>query len=156
MPWYLNPKNLLLGTLAIAIVLMWLALEERKAELAGCRGSLVGCESQLGVAQAELVDARGVIEQLKRNVSDIKRQVTKWQQIASDAKAYADRLLAAAEAKVTCEEYHAENARLVNEFVDGFNGSVRRKILRPADGGSAGPTEVLPAPSGTDASKSDK
>lgn len=135
---------------------MWLALEERKVELAGCKGSLLACQSQMESVQGELADATAMISSLKANVGAIKQQVAKWQKIAADAEAYAKRLLEAAEAKVECEVYHEGNARLVDEFVDTFNNSVRRKILRPADTGDSGSGKVVPKAPSTDSSKSDK
>ena len=136
--------------------LMWLTLEERKVELAECKGSLSSCNSKVEGLQNKLTDATSAIAQLKANVGAIKRQVAKWQQIAADAEAYAKRLLEAAEAKVECEVYHEGNARLVDEFVSGFNNSVRRKILRPTSSGGAGSSEVLPKAGASDTSKSDE
>ena len=158
MPWYLNPKNLLLAALAVALVLMWLALGERDIKIAECQGSLSSCNTKVESLQTELSDATSVIAQLKANVSSIKQQMAKWQKIAKEAEDYAKRLLEATEAKVECEVYHEGNARLVDEFVDSFNAySVRRKITSVPSGASdSSAPAVLPKASDTDADKGNK
>lgn len=158
MPWYLNPKNLLLLAAAVALVLMWAALKERDVKLSACHGELTSCNSSAASLKTELDDALCIVAQLKANVASVKKQVIRWQQIAADAKEYADRLLAATEAKVECEVYHEGNARLVDEFVNSFNAnSVRRKIERvPSGAGDSGPPALLPKADSSNADKGNK
>ena len=140
------------------MLLLWVANEELDGKLAECKGSLSSCETKVESLQTELADATAIIAQLKANVSQIKQQMAKWQRIAKDAEDYVKRLLAAAEAKSECEVFHAENAKLVDELVDGFNAySVRRKISSvPSATDNPSASEVLPKASGSDAPAGNK
>jgi len=152
----LNPKNLLIVALAVALGLTWVGYQDKKVELAGCRSELGICQKDVTGFQAEVTSMNGIIEKLKANLAGIRAQMKKWEQIAIEAREYSARLLAAAEAKVECEVYNAENARLADEFIDGFNRSVRRKVNRPASAGYSGAPEVLPASPASGAGKGDK
>jgi hypothetical protein len=152
----LNPKNLLIGFLAVALGLTWVGYQTKKVEVANCKGELGICQRDVEGYQAEMASANGVIEKLKANLASIRVQMDEWKRIAAEAQDFADRLLAAAESKKDCEVYHAENARLTDEFVDGFNVRVRGKVHRPDSAGDRAAPEVLPPAVPPGADKGDK
>jgi len=147
----LNPKNLLIAALSVALAGTWFAYDLKKHEALKCSGEMALCEANVRGYQAEISTANSIIEALKGNLAAIRRQMDEWKRIAADAEAFSDRLLAAAEGRKDCEVYHAENARLVDEFVDGFNARVRGKVKHPAAAGDRPAAEVLPAAGAADA-----
>ena len=151
--WLLKPSNLIIAALVAALGVTFFAYKEQKYELAVCSGNLGICQKDVAGFQAEITSANGIIEALKKNLEGIKDQMREWQLIASEANEYAERLLAAAEAKVDCEVYNEENARLTDEFVTGFNGRVRGKVKHPASSSDSTAPEVLPPASASDPPK---
>lgn len=142
----LNPKNLLIAALSVALAGTWFAYDAKKHAAITCQGKLEAAEKDVAVYRAELGEANGIIEALKKNIAGIRKQLDQWKRIAADAEEFSARLLAAAESKKDCEVYHAENARLVDDFVDGFNSGVRRKIDRTGSPGDRAAEKVVPAP----------
>ncbi len=152
----LNPKNLLILALSVSLAGTWFAYDVQKHKAMKCSGELALCEANVNGFKAEMASANGIIEALKANIASIRRQLDEWKRIAADAQAFGDRLLAAAEANKGCEVYHAENARLVDEFVGGFNARVRGKVVHPAAAGDRPAAEVLPAAGAADAHPGDQ
>lgn len=152
----LNPKNLLIIALSAALAATWIAYDVQKHKAMRCAGELALCEGSLENTRSALAGANGIIEGLKANLAGIRRQMEKWRQIATESAEFSRRILEAAESRKDCEVYHAENARLVDEFVDGFNGRVRGKVVRPGAAGDRAAPEILPAPGSADAPASDR
>lgn len=142
--------------LGVLLALLWAANQEKKIRLATCSGNLEVCQKDVAGFQAEITSAQGIIEAMRGNLNSIKKQMDTWKQIAYDAQEYSQRLLAAAESKKDCEVYHEENARLADEFVNGFNSRVRGKVNRPAPTDNRSAPEVLPKANGPNADKGDK
>ena len=150
--YLLKPSNLLIAALVVLLGATWAGYQVKKTQLAKVSAELAICQRDVDGYKDELASADRVIEGLRRNLSSIRKQLDEWKKIALEAEGFAQRLLQAAEAKVSCEAYDEENARLVNEFVDGFNSSVRRKIQHPASAaGDRSTTSVLPKAGASDA-----
>lgn len=142
--WLLRPSNLLIMALVVLLATTWAGYHVKKTQLAEAKAALSVCQRDVSGYQAEMASANRVIEALKANLESVKRQLGEWKQVAAESEAFAQRLLKAAEAKATCEEYNAENARLVDEFVRSFNNSVRRKISYPGASGDRATEAVVP------------
>lgn len=152
----LKPSNIAIMLLSVMLAMTWAGYQTKKVQLAECRGELSVCQRDVDGYKAEMSSANSIIESLKANLASVKRQLGEWKQIAADADAFAQRLLAAAEAKVECEVYHAENARLTDEFVDSFNSRVRGKVSKPASAGDREAGKVVPSSSSANAPTRDR
>lgn len=140
----LNPKNLLIALLSVALGLTWFAYDMKKHSLLKCEGKLATAEEGVKDGQEKIAAANVIIDGLKANIAAIRKQLESWKKIAADAEEFSRRILAAAEGKKECEVYHAENAKLAVDITDYFNSSVRRKINRPAPAGDSSAGQVLP------------
>jgi len=130
---------------------LYLDLQVKKTEIASLQSQLSICNKDVEQFKGEVDSLNGIIEKLKDNLESIKKQMAEWKSIAKEADNYAKRLLAAAESKISCEEYNEANTKTAVDITDSFNNSVRGKVHRSdtsTDSGTA--PAVLPqaGPSG--------
>ena len=140
----LNPKNLLIAALSVALAGTWVAYDVQKHKAMKCAGELALCEADVRGYQAEIASAASIIETLKKNLEAIRKQMDAWQKIAAEAEDFSRRILAAAEGRRECEVENAELAQIAVDLTDHFNRSVRRKVGRPAPAGDRPAGDVLP------------
>lgn len=140
----LNPKNLLIVALSVALAATWLAYDVQKHKALKCSGELALCEKDVEGFRAEVAAANGIIEALKKNLEAVRKQMDAWRRIAAEAEDFSRRILAAAEGRRNCEVENAELAKIAVDLTDHFNRSVRRKVSRPAPAGDRPAGEVLP------------
>lgn len=150
--WLLKPSNLFIMFLCGVIFFLYSDLQVRKVQLVECKTETAECKGELGICkkdteqfQGEVTSLNGIIEKLSENLVSIKKQMLEWKEIAKEADGYAKRLLAAAESKISCEVYDAENAKIAVDITNAFNSSVRGKVTsRPASTGDNSAGQILP------------
>jgi hypothetical protein len=143
----LNPKNLLILALSVALAGTWFAYDLKKHAAMTCSGELALCEANVDGYQAEISSANSIIETLKANLAAIRRQAAEWQKIASEAHDLRLRIFALQSSPKECEVLHAEYQKVAGDITLYFNaGSVRGKVNRPDPAGDRAAPEVLPGP----------
>lgn len=143
----LNPKNLLIAALSVALAGTWFAYDLKKHEALKCSGEMALCEANVRGYQAEISSAGSIIETLKRNLEAIRKQAAEWQRIADGAHELRVRILELQASPKECEVLQDEYRKVAGDITLYFNtGGVRGKIRRPDPAGDRAAPGVLPGP----------
>lgn len=143
----LNPKNLMIAALSIALAGTWFAYDLKKHAALKCSGELGICEANVRGYQAEISSAAGIIEAMKANLEAIRRQAEDWKRTAAEAGDLRRRIFELQSSPKECEVLHAEYQKVAGDITLYFNaGSVRGKVNRPDPAGDRAAPEVLPGP----------
>lgn len=143
----LNPKNLLILALSVALAGTWFAYDLKKHAALKCSGELALCEANVQGYQAEISSANSIIETLKANLAAIRKQAAEWQKIAGEARDLRMRIFALQSSPKECEVLHEEYRKVAGDITLYFNaGGVRGKVHRPDPAGDRAAPEVLPGP----------
>jgi len=143
----LNPKNLLIAALSVALAGTWLAYDLKKHAALKCSGELALCEANVQGYQAEISSANSIIEALKANLAAIRKQAAEWQKIAAEAHDLRLRIFELQASPKECEVLQDEYREVAGDITLYFNaGGVRGKVRRPDPAGDRAAPEVLPGP----------
>lgn len=143
----LNPKNLLIALLSVALAGTWLAYDVKKHAAMKCEVSLVLAEKDIAGFKAEVSSLNAIIEALKANLAAIKKQAQEWQRMATEANDLRRRIIELQNTPRECEVLQNEYSKVAGDITDYFNSArVRGKIKHPDAPGDRGPAEVLPGP----------
>jgi len=143
----LNPKNLLIAALSVALAGTWLAYDLKKHAALKCSGELALCEANVQGYQAEISSANSIIEALKANLAAIRKQAAEWQKIAAEAHDLRLRIFELQASPKECEVLQDVYRDVAGDFTLYFNaGGVRGKVRRPDPAGDRAAPEVLPGP----------
>lgn len=143
----LNPKNLLIAALSVALAGTWVAYDVQKHKAMKCAGELALCEADVRGYQAEIASAASIIETLKKNLEAIRKQAAEWQRIADGAHELRVRILELQASPKECEVLQDEYRKVAGDITVYFNtGGVRGKVRHPDPAGDRAAPEVLPGP----------
>lgn len=143
----LNPKNLLIAALSVALAGTWVAYDLKKHAALKCSGELALSEANVQGFQAEMASANAIIETLKKNLDAIRRQVEEWKLLAAETTDLRRRIFELQSSPKECEVLHAEYQKVASDITGLFNaGGVRGKVHRPYPDGDRAAPEVLPGP----------
>ena len=143
----LNPKNLLIAALSVALAGTWFAYDVQKHKAMTCSGELALCAKDVDGYRAEMAGANSIIEALKKNLEAIRRQAEEWKRIAAEAGDLRRRIFELQSSPKECEVLHAEYQTVAGDITLYFNaGGVRGKVRHPDPAGDRAAPEVLPGP----------
>jgi len=143
----LNPKNLLIAALSVALAGTWFAYDLKKHQALQCSGELALCEANVRGYQAEILSANSIIEALKKNLEAIRKSAEEWKRIAAEAGDLRRRIFELQASPKECEVLHAEYQKVAGDITLYFNaGGVRGKVHRPDPAGDRAAPGVLPGP----------